>query len=100
MAEKSIVDACVRELDRRRAYHFNVHGHGAGRNGLPDIVACHLGRWISIECKAPRGRLRPLQIFELEQAARAGGYTLVCRDVAQLRALLDEIEAEDLAAAA
>jgi len=95
VAEAAVVAAVERELTRRRAWWMNVHGSGVGRNGLPDIVAIHLGHGIAIECKAPRGRPTKLQTWELERVACAGGTAIVARSVEDVRAALDEIEAMD-----
>ena len=95
MAEAAIVAAIERELTRRRAWWMNVHGSGVGRNGLPDIVAIHMGRGLAIEIKAPRGRPTKLQAWELERVACAGGVAIVARSVHDVCTVLDEIEAED-----
>lgn len=100
MAERAVVQACTRELDRRRAWWVNVHGDLAGRNGVPDLIFCHLGRFGAVETKSHRGRPTKLQAFELEQIARAGGHAIVCREINELRAVLDEIEADDQGRAA
>lgn len=91
MSEKSIVDACVRELDRRGAWHCNLHP-ATGRAGLPDRLTIHHGTPIALEMKGPGGRLGPLQAHELDRFRRAGGVALVVRDVQQLRDFLDEVE--------
>lgn len=97
MAEAAVVAAVQRELDRRRAWWMNVHGSGVGRNGLPDIVFCHLGQFGAVECKAPRGRVTKLQQWELERVACAGGTAIVARSIEDVRRALDEIEAADRA---
>lgn len=95
--ENTIVGACTTELDRRGAYWVNIHGAGVGRNGVPDLLACHLGQFIAIECKQHHGRVRALQAYELERVACAGGTAIIARNIQQLRHALDEIEAADQA---
>jgi len=41
-------------LDALEVYHFSPMQNGMGRAGIPDIIACHSGRFIGIECKAGR----------------------------------------------
>ena len=94
MAEAAVVRASIRELDKRRAWHFNVEGTGHNRNGLPDRMAVYRGHPIVIEFKAPNGRLRPLQRWELERARRAGAHVVIARhrdDVAAVLDLIDEL---------
>lgn len=90
--ENTIVGAITRELTRRGAYWINVHGAGVGRNGVPDLLACHHGQFIAVEVKQRRGRVRALQTYELERVQKAGGHALVARDLTGLRAVLDQIE--------
>lgn len=93
--ENAILGTITRELTRRGAWWVKTHGTGTGRNGIPDLLACHYGVFIAIETKTRHGRTRPLQAFELEQVAKAGGYTLTARSLDQVRELLDEIETID-----
>lgn len=92
MAEAALVAAIQRELTKRRAYHFNIHRDGAGRNGLPDIFAIYKGRPLVIEAKTPTGQLTPLQEYELGRARRAGATTVVARHVDDVRHALDQID--------
>ena len=39
-------------LDEQQVYHFSPMQNGMGRAGIPDIIACHGGKFIGIECKA------------------------------------------------
>lgn len=94
MSEAAIVTACVRELNRRGAWHCNLHPD-TGRTGLPDRIAVYRGRALVLEFKAPAGRLRRRQAHELERAYRAGAVAAVIRDVDELRTLLDGIEGGD-----
>jgi Holliday junction resolvase len=94
MAEAAVVRAVGRVLDKRGAWSFNVWGGGMMRAGLPDIVACHRGRLIAIECKSATGRLRPRQKWELRLAAAAGAVVVVARSGDDVAAALDRIEEE------
>ena len=46
--KKKVVDV----LKTYGAYYFYPVTGGFGRSGVPDIVVCHLGFFIAIECKA------------------------------------------------
>ena len=53
---------------------------GLGRAGIPDIIACHRGRFIAIECKAGDNQPTALQSRELEAITNAGGLAFVVRE--------------------
>jgi hypothetical protein len=67
-------------LDGLGIYHFSPFMAGMGRAGVPDIIACHKGRFVAIECKAGKGKTTALQDRELNAIADAGGYTFVVRE--------------------
>jgi hypothetical protein len=90
--ENTIVGACTRELDRRGAWWINIHGAGIGRNGIPDLLFCHLGYFGALETKSRTGTPSKLQLWELERINRAGGIGIVARTIEQLRQVLDTIE--------
>jgi Holliday junction resolvase len=96
MAEAAVAAAIDRELERRRCYVVNITGTGVGRNGVPDRLVCHLGHFLAVEIKSRTGTVRKLQRWELERVAAAGGTAIVARCVEDVRAALDEIEAEVL----
>jgi Holliday junction resolvase len=74
-------------LDEQRVYHFSPMQNGMGRAGIPDIVACHGGRFIGIECKAGDNKPTALQERELNRILEAGGEAFVINEenVEQLR---------------
>jgi len=84
LAVKKILD----ELD---IYHFSPFMAGMGRAGVPDIIACHKGRFIGIECKAGKNKLTELQKRELLAIAAADGYTFVARED-NIKELRDALE--------
>jgi len=53
--EKKVKNAVVAILKEYGAYYFYPVTGGYGSSGVPDIVACHLGKFIGIECKAGKG---------------------------------------------
>jgi len=91
--EAALVTQTGRELERRGAWKINLAGTVMGTTGLPDFLAIHRGRGLAIETKAPTGRLRPRQKYVLERIRRAGGIVVVARELADVTAALDEIEA-------
>jgi len=74
-------------LDGLDVYHFSPMQNGMGRAGIPDIIACHGGRFIGIECKAGSNKPTALQERELNRILNAGGeaYVINEENIEQLR---------------
>lgn len=47
------------------------------KSGIPDLLVCCNGWFIGIELKAPNGKPSDLQIYNLRQINRAGGYAIL-----------------------
>jgi Holliday junction resolvase len=47
---------------------------------VPDVIACHNGRFIGIECKAGSNKPTPLQEKNLSDIQTAGGVALVVNE--------------------
>ena len=47
---------------------------------MPDIIACYMGIFIGIECKAGKNKPTPLQQVNLDQIEGAGGIALVINE--------------------
>lgn len=51
------------------------------KSGVPDLLVSCSGRFMGIELKAPNGRPSPLQIVNLREIDRSGGFAiLLCPD--------------------
>jgi hypothetical protein len=74
-------------LDEQQVYHFSPMQNGMGRAGIPDIIACHGGKFIGIECKAGSNKPTALQERELNRILNAGGeaYVINEENIEQLR---------------
>jgi hypothetical protein len=74
-------------LDELKVYHFSPMQNGMGRAGIPDIIACHGGKFIGIECKAGDNKPTALQERELNRILNAGGeaYVINEENIEQLR---------------
>ncbi len=78
--EKKVKTAVKKLLDSLNIYHFSPFMAGMGRAGVPDIIGCHKGRFIAIECKAGKGKTTALQDREIAAIFMAGGFTFVARE--------------------
>jgi Holliday junction resolvase len=63
-------------------YYFYPVTGGYGSSGVPDIIACWQGRFIAIECKAGSNQPTALQMKNLQDIRKAGGYTMVVNEEA------------------
>ena len=67
-------------LKQHGAYYAYVVASGFGNAGIPDILACHRGRFLGIECKAGNNKPTALQEAEMLKIREAGGSTLVINE--------------------
>lgn len=57
--------------------------------GQPDILACVRGRFVGIECKAPKGIQSPHQKIFQQKLEEAGGVYVLARSVEDVKEVLD-----------
>lgn len=92
MTPEGAVKQKVRKiLDAHGVYYFFPATHGYGRSGVVDVVCCHMGRFLGIECKAGKGKTTALQDRELRKIKEAGGMALVINEenINELEEILD-----------
>jgi pantoate kinase len=63
------------------AYYVMPIGTGFGNSGAPDFIACVMGRFIGIECKANGNRVTALQQDNLDRIEQSGGYAFVVDEI-------------------
>lgn len=81
MTPEAKVKARVVEIIKKyRAYYFFPAQNGYGRAGIPDIIVCHKGTFLGIECKAGFNKPTTLQEREMKAITQAGGHALVIRE--------------------
>ena len=78
--EAKVKKKVVNVLNSYGAYYFYPVTGGFGRSGVPDIVACYLGLFIGIECKAGNNKPTPLQETQMALIRKAGGVTMVVNE--------------------
>ena len=78
--EAKVKAKVVKLLKEHGVYYFYPVTGGYGGSGVPDIIACHRGRFIGIECKAGKNKPTKLQERNLTQIKDAGGITLVINE--------------------
>ena len=78
--EARVKKKVVAILKEAGAYYFYPVTGGYGRSGVPDIIACYIGMFIGIECKAGNNKPTPLQNKNLKDIADAGGVAKVINE--------------------
>lgn len=78
--EKKVKNKVVTMLQDAGAYYFYPVAGGYGSAGIPDVIACYMGRFIAIECKAGKGKTTALQDRNIAQIKDAGGFAIVVNE--------------------
>ena len=90
--EAKVKKKIVAVLKEHGAYYFYPVTGGFGRSGVPDIIVCHRGRFIGIECKAGKNKPTPLQEKNLQDIEVAGGIAMVVNEdnIADVKKCLED----------
>ncbi len=77
-----------------RAYVYVTHVGQYGKRGVPDLVMCIQGLFVTVEVKTIGGKLTPLQGLEGRRIEKAGGIwmTIYGRNQDELTELYERIE--------
>lgn len=75
MQERSLQDKIIKYINSKDIYCFKTITNN--RRGIPDIIVCYNGIFISIEVKSDNGKLSMLQMLELQKIKKAGGFYLL-----------------------
>ena len=88
--KKKVVDV----IKKHKAYYFYPVMGGFGRSGIPDVIVCHRGRFVAIECKAGNNKPTALQEAEMNKIKESGGKVLVVNEdnIADVDIILTWIE--------
>ena len=85
---ESVVQSKILALLKARGF-WVIKVIAANKNGVPDIIACSPGgRFLAIEVKGPKGRLAPLQEYQLSAIRTCGGVAGVARSVSDAEVLI------------
>jgi len=90
--ESTIVKKILAYLNSRGGFWFKTHGSPLQIAGLPDLIGCYRGRFISFEVKQPGKNPTKLQVFMMKRITSAGGIAEVIRSVDEAKAILDRID--------
>ena len=77
LSEKMFENRDKAFLEGEGAWFVKTWSNGVQRKGIPDILACVNGYFVGIETKADTGTPSELQLWNVEQIRRAGGFAFV-----------------------
>lgn len=82
MKEKSFENKIKSFLDSIGAVWYKQFGCSYTKAGTPDLLCCVNGHFVAVEVKAEKGRLSPLQLYNIDKISKAGGtvYILYPKD--------------------
>lgn len=76
--EKNFENKVKKFLKEKGCWILKYWGGAAfTKSGIPDLLVCCDGRFLGIELKAPKGRPSDLQIYNLREIDRSGGYAIL-----------------------
>lgn len=90
--ESRLQMAIQKELKKRGAFVFKVHGSETMMAGLPDLVCAYRGFFVAFEVKTPTGEVSKRQRYVMRQIMGAQGIVTVPRSVADALNVLDAID--------
>lgn len=97
MAQEKLFENKIKKmLKNRNAYFVKFFANSYTRVGVPDILACVNGFFVAIEVKAQNGHVSELQLFNIEQIRKAGGFAFVVYPTGyeQLVEIIDGLQRE------
>lgn len=77
--EKIFERNVVAWLRGRGCYVVKYYGSGSTRSGVPDLLVCVNGMFVSVELKAEKGVVSQVQKAHMNMIERAGGIALTLR---------------------
>jgi len=83
MYEQQIQTKILKYLKSIGAY--SIKTVVSNRRGIPDIIACIDGCFYAFEIKTNKGRILPLQEYELLKIKKAGGISSLVRSVEDVK---------------
>ena len=90
--ESKIQSEIIRMLNRLpETYVIKHHATPYSVNGIPDLIVCHKGMFISMEVKGPDGRTSDMQELQMRKIRSAGGTSVVVRTCDEAREVMEGV---------
>lgn len=93
MKEQTIIDKIKAYLKTiPNLFFWKEHGGQYGTAGIPDIIVCYKGKFITFECKLPGRKPTLLQAITLRKIMLAGGIAVVVTSLDQAKEIIESIK--------
>lgn len=77
--EKTFENKVKRYLKSKGIYYFKYFGNAYSTAGILDLTLCVNGHFVGVELKAEKGKVSPLQEYNIKEIQRCGGKAIVLR---------------------
>ena len=93
MKEADIVKAIQSYLKTLKdCFFWKEHGGMSGTAGIPDIICCYRGKFVSFEVKTESGKTTPLQESAIRKIQACGGIAVVVRSVDEVKSVIAKLQ--------
>jgi Holliday junction resolvase len=94
MSESRLQKSCIEYLKEQGIYCINIHGGGWGARGVPDLIACIGGRFVSFELKVGKNDLEPAQRIHRDRIIKSGGLHFSPRSLNEFIRIVNKVQME------
>lgn len=92
MKEKTITNQILKYLKAQPCcFVFKEHGGIYSTAGIPDIICCYKGKFVTFEVKTKKGKLSKLQEVMIERIRQAGGVAFKVTSVQEVKDILEKV---------
>lgn len=91
-AETGLQERIQNLVKKRGGYIIKQHGSMIERRGIPDLIFCYNGLFVSIEAKVNKNTPSRQQGIEIRNIQKAYGITSICWSIEEAEILLDIID--------
>lgn len=76
-AEKRFENKVKEFIEKNGGWQVKFFANNYTRRGIPDILCCINGHFVGIEVKAENGHPSPLQLHQIDEIRKSGGFAFV-----------------------
>ena len=91
MRESKLQQECVKYLKSKGIYYINIHGGGWGAKGVPDLITCINGKFITFELKVGDNDMQSDQRIHMKRIKANGGLHYCPRTLDEFIQIIDEL---------
>ena len=83
-------------LKENNCWTLKTFSNGIQRAGVPDLIVCCNGIFLGVELKAPNGKPSELQLWNIDEIRKSGGYGILLypKDFDRFKKLIEVLKRE------